>query len=237
MRSLYWPHVATHPKLWYLEKLGLLGDLPGSEKEVLERETKMHRFTRSQVIFAAGDAASHLWLIKTGAVKIMGRTPDGRDALVALLEPGDVFGELAMFEDGPRTETAIAAEDSALCAIPRGTMTTLAQRYPHLGYTLTKLMGLRLRRLSMRVEELLCRSASARLAHAMMTLADRHGVADADGVLIPLRLSQADLGRLVGLSRETVNGIVRQWEDEGLVEMSRRAIRVRQPEALRGLGH
>jgi CRP/FNR family transcriptional regulator len=87
--------------------------------------------------------------------------------------------------------------------------------------------------LQSRVEELLHRSAPARQAHALLDLAAGHGIADADGVLIPLRLNQTDLGRLVGLRRETVNGILQGWRSEGLVEVDRRAIRLRNIDTLK----
>lgn len=83
------------------------------------------------------------------------------------------------------------------------------------------------------MEELLCKSAHARVAHALLDLASRHGVTDTDGILISLRLSQGDLGRLVGLSRETVNAILQEWREQHLMEMDRRSIRVRDPERLR----
>jgi CRP-like cAMP-binding protein len=95
------------------------------------------------------------------------------------------------------------------------------------------MMGLRLRTLRTRVEELLGKSAPARLAHAILELSHQHGIADDGGVLIPLRLSQGDLGKLVGLTRETVNGILQAWRDQGIVDTDRRSIRVQDPERLR----
>jgi CRP-like cAMP-binding protein len=101
------------------------------------------------------------------------------------------------------------------------------------GLQITKLIGLRLRRLEARVEELLGKSAQARLAQTLLQLAEEHGVGDADGVLIPMRLSQSELGRLVGLRRETVNTILQAWRQRGLVDAARRTIRLRHPDALR----
>lgn len=75
--------------------------------------------------------------------------------------------------------------------------------------------------------------AYARLAHSLLDLADGHGVADAEGMVIPLRLSQTDRGRLVGLRRETVNGILQEWREQRIVESDRRAIRLRDIDALK----
>jgi CRP-like cAMP-binding protein len=109
----------------------------------------------------------------------------------------------------------------------------MIQEAPAFGWHVTKLVGRRLRTLRTRVEELLGKSAPARLAHAILQLAQQHGIQDGGGVLIPLRLSQGDLGKLVGLTRETVNSILQAWGDQGVVEMDRRSIRVRDPERLR----
>jgi CRP-like cAMP-binding protein len=111
----------------------------------------------------------------------------------------------------------------------------LVRETPEIGFQITKLIGLRLRTFRSRVEELLCKSAPARLAHALLELAERHGVADTDGVLISLRLSQGDLGRLVGLSRETVNAILQEWREQSLLEMDRRSLRLRDPERLKAI--
>jgi CRP-like cAMP-binding protein len=108
----------------------------------------------------------------------------------------------------------------------------MIQENPAFGLHVTKLIGLRLRTLRTRVEELLGKSAPARLAHTLLELGRHHGIRDNGGVLIPLRLSQGDLGKLVGLTRETVNGILQAWRDQGLVEMDRRCVRLRDSERL-----
>lgn len=109
----------------------------------------------------------------------------------------------------------------------------VVQDTPALGYQITKLMGSRLRRFRTRVEELLCKSAPERLAQTLLDLADECGVQDAGGVLIRLRLNQGDLGNLVGLARETVNIVLQDFRQRGLIEMEGRRIRVTDQEGLR----
>lgn len=109
----------------------------------------------------------------------------------------------------------------------------MIEQTPAFGRHVTKLVGLSLRTFRTRVEELLGKSAPARLAHAILELSRQHGIQDDGGVLIPLRLSQGDLGKLVGLTRETANGILHAWRDQDVVEMDRRSIRLRDPERLR----
>ncbi len=104
-----------------------------------------------------------------------------------------------------------------------------------LGYQITKVMGLRLRRFRTRIEELLCKSAQARVAHTLLDLAADYGVPDSNGVLVPLRLNQADLGNLVGLARETVNVVLRDFKQRGLVDAGRSSIRIVDPARLRAV--
>jgi len=145
------------------------------------------------------------------------------------------FRNPQIVDDAPRDHVATAHEDVVLCALGRDLLLRMAQETPALGYQITKLMGLRLRRFRTRVEELLCKSAQERIAHTLLDLAADYGIPDNEGVLIPLRLNQADLGNLVGLARETVNMVLQDFKQRGLVEAGRRNIRINDPVRLRGV--
>ncbi len=222
-----------HSALWYFEHFGLLRGLSDEQKQQVLSKSRMFEARRGQPIYLAGDPSEHVYLVKTGAVKVVGRTPEGADVILAVLTPGDIFGELALTGHEPRDHRAEAADDSLLCEMPRDLLVQMFRESADFGLHLTKLLGLRIRTLRMRVEELLGKSAPARLAHALLQLAEQHGVQDGGGVLLPLRLSQGELGKLVGLTRETVNSIVQAWRDQGLIDMDRRCIRLRNPERLR----
>jgi len=221
-----------HTLLWHFERFGLLQGLSADQKQQVERHTRMLQFKRGQPVYLPGDPSEHVYVVKSGAVKIVGRAPEGRDVILMLLTPGDILGELALTADEPRDHRAEAAEDTLLCAMPRGILIQMIADAPAFGLHVTTLIGRRLRTLRSRVEDLLGKSAPARLAHTLLGLSRHHGIQDNGGVLIPLRLSQGDLGKLVGLTRETVNGILHVWRAQGLVEMDRRSVRLRDPERL-----
>jgi CRP/FNR family cyclic AMP-dependent transcriptional regulator len=223
----------THSKLWYLEQLGLLDSLADNQRSALSGMTRLFEARRGMRIYLPGDQSDRIYLVKSGVIKIARQTADNREIVLAYLRAGDIFGELALVDDTPRDHFAEASDDAVLCEIARDALLRVITDTPHVGLRITKLIGQRLRRLEARVEELLSTTAHARLAHTLLQLADEHGITDADGVLIPLRLSQSELGRLVGLRRETVNAILQQWRRRGLVEVERRAIRLRDPEILR----
>lgn len=225
--------VAAHSKLWYLQQFRLLDAMTDQQKRVVEKMTHMLEIKRGQRIYMPGDPSDQIFLLKVGIVRISTIGSDQQETILALLYPGDIFGELAIVDDAPRDHIATAHDDVVLCALSRDLLLRVAQETPALGYHITKLMGLRLRRFRTRVEELLCKSAHARIAHTLLDLADDCGVPDNQGILIPLRLNQADLGNLVGLARETVNIVLQDFKQRGLVEAGRRAIRILDPRGLR----
>ena len=223
----------NHSALWYFEHFGLLHGLSDEQKQEVRQHARMFNVKRGEPVYLPGDPSEHVYLVKTGAVKIVGKSPEGCEVILALLTPGDIFGELALTgDDRPQDHRAEALDDSLLCEVPRGLLVRMIQEAPAFAWHVTKLVGRRLRTLGTRVEELLGKSAPARLAHTILQLAHQHGIQDGEGILIPLRLSQGDLGKLVGLTRETVNSILHAWRDQGVVEMDRRSIRVRDPQRL-----
>jgi CRP-like cAMP-binding protein len=221
-----------HTALWYFERFGLLQGLSDDQKQYVHQRSRMFEVRRGQAIYLPGDRSEHVYLVKTGAVKILGRAPEGGDVILAVLTPGDIFGELALAGHDSRDHCAEAADDALVCEIPRDVLVRMLREAPDFGLHVTKLMGQRIQTFCTRVEELLGKSAPARLAHALLELSHQHGIKDGAGVLIPLRLSQGELGKLVGLTRETVNAILQVWREQGIVEVDRRRIRLRDSERL-----
>lgn len=223
----------SHSTIWYFEHFGLLEGLSEEQKKTISKHSDMLQVKRGQPVYLPGDPSKYVYLVKAGAVKIVGKAPEGCEVIMTILMPGDLFGELALADDQPQDHRAEAADDTLLCEVPRDMMIRMIHETPAFGLHITKMMGMQLRTLRTRVEELLGKSAPARLAHAILQLSHQHGIEDDGGLLIPLRLSQGELGKLVGLTRETVNGILQVWRNQRLVDMDRHSIRVRDPERLR----
>jgi CRP-like cAMP-binding protein len=223
----------AHSKVWYLQRFRLLDAMTPPQMQMIMKMTRMLEVKRGQRIYMEGDPSDQLFLLKVGVVKISTSVSDQQETILAFLYPGDIFGELAMIEDSPRDHLATAHEDVVLCALSRDLLLRMAQETPALGYQITKVMGLRLKRFRTRIEELLYKSAHARIAHTLLDLASDYGIPDNEGILVPLRLNQADLGNLVGLARETVNTVLQDFKRRGLVEAGRRNIRIIDPTRLR----
>lgn len=227
--------MAAHSKLWYLQRFGMLDALTHEQKVHFEPMTRMLEVKRGQHVYLPTDPGNEIFLLKAGVVRISTSGHDHGETILAFLYPGDVFGELAIADASPRGHLATAHEDVVLCSLSRELLQQMIQQAPRLGYQITKIMGLRLRRFQTRIEELLYKSAHARVAHALLDLAHDYGVEDQQGILIPLRLNQRDLGNLVGLARETVNVVLRDFKRRGMVDAQRWSIRITDPPSLRGV--
>lgn len=216
-------------------RIGLLDALGDAARGVVDEASQFVEHRRRERIYAPGDASDHVLILMSGAIKLSVESPEGREIILSFLHPGDVFGQLAMVDRGPRDHIATAYEHSMVYAIKGETLRRLIQEIPSVASEAMKLMGSELRSYRRRVEELLYKSAHARVAHTLLDLAGHHGVRDADGVVIPLRLSQRDIANLVGLTRETVNFILKDLRQRNLIETQGRSIRLREPDGLLGV--
>ena len=213
----------------------LFEGLSESEQHAVQAASRTVEFRRRHRIYMPGDPSDQLFILKSGVIKLNIVSPEGRELIRSFLHPGDVFGELSIVDSAPRDHIAEAYEDATVYAVTSEVLQRLAQQSPHLAYEVAKLLGRRMNAYRARVEELLYKSAQARVAHTLLDLAGHHGVPDAEGVVIPLRLSQSDIANLVGLTRETVNFILKDLRRRRLMENQGRSTRVRLPEVLHAL--
>lgn len=224
--------VAERSKLWYLKNVNLFHGMSEEQMRMIEQRTVMRELRRREVLYLAGDAGDRIYLLKRGVVKISALQEDGREVILALLRKGEVFGEEAVLEDAPRDHMAEAYEDALVCIITRQDFMDMLRSHPEMVFKVTKLIGLRLKTFRTRVEHLLFKGASQRLASTLLELAREHGIADAQGTLVPLRLSQQDLANLIGVTRESVNLALSDFRKRGLVVLESRAFRLPRPQAL-----
>jgi len=227
--------LAERSKLWYLKNINLFHGMSEEQMRMVEQRTVMREVRRREVLYLPGDAGDRIYLLKRGVVKISALQEDGREVLLALLRKGEVFGEEAVLDDSPRDHVAEAYEDALVCIITRQDFMDMLRSHPELAFKVTKLIGLRLKTFRTRVEHLLFKGASQRLASTLLELAHEHGISDAQGVLVPLRLNQQDLANLIGVTRESVNLALSDFRRRGLVILENRAFRLPRPQALQEL--
>ena len=142
-------------KIWYLKQFNFLNTMSEEEMASLSSVLIDNKVRKKQPIYLAGDPGENLYFLKEGRVKISRIDQSGKEFTLTLLEPGEIFGELGLFDDSPRETTAIALEDSIICMMKRSDFEKYVTNRPELSLKLNKLMGLRLRQIENRIEELL----------------------------------------------------------------------------------
>ncbi len=211
----------------------LLKHLPADDLARLEAFARSRRFKAREPVFMKGDPASGMMAVVAGRVRISSYSADGREVVLNVINPGEVFGEIALIDGGERTADAVAMEDTELLVLERRDFLPFLERNPELCIKLLKVMCHRLRRTSEQLEDFSFLDLRTRLAKRLLDLADAHGEEDGNGgIHIALSLSQRVLGAMMGTSREAVNKQLRAWEDEGLITLRRGSITLRDADQL-----
>ena len=202
----------------------LLDGIPEEPRRRVLAAGRLRRFARGEVIFHEDDPGDSLHLIAKGRVAVRVTTPLGEVATLAVLGPGDFFGELALIgRPESRTATVTALEKTETISIHRDVFDTLKSEQPSVETFITGVLGAQVRRLSGQVLEALYVPADKRVLRRLWELAKLYGEG-ADGTVVPL--TQEDLASVAGTSRATVNRVLGQATEAGFVEVSRGRIAV-----------
>jgi CRP-like cAMP-binding protein len=211
-------------KIWYLKRCDLFGRLSEAEMGRLESRALVRSFPRKSLVYMPSDRADGVLLLTAGRVRIGTVTDEGKQAILTFVEPGELFGELAVFDDGNREDYAEATENSTVLFLPADEMRRLAEEHAAVSFGITKLIGLRRRRIERRLKSLLFRSNRERLVHLLLELADQYGRTVADGIDLGIKLSHQDLAAVIGSTRETVTIVLGELQAEGTLRVGRRKI-------------
>jgi CRP-like cAMP-binding protein len=221
--------------LWYLKKIPLLQDLPAEAMARLAESVEINEVRRRQVVYLPGDPGRSVYFVNGGRVKISKVTRDGKELTLAYRGPGDLFGELAMVDGGPREEMAEAMDNALLTELERGDFERLVQAQPLLGFRLAKLLTVRRREIENKIENLVFKDVNAKLAELLLRLGSDYGVDDARGTLVALKITHQEMANLIGSTRETVSLTLSQFKRRGLIRTDGRKVIIADREGLRAL--
>jgi CRP-like cAMP-binding protein len=219
-------------KYWYLKSCELFERLTPTQAARLESRAKARKFARGDLIYLPADRSDCVLLVVTGRIKIYHLTGEGKQALLALIDPGELFGELSLLGPDSRDEFAAAMEPSTIVLIPSEDLQQLMQEHPGVSLGVNRLLGMRRQRIERRLKSLLFRSNRERLVHLLLELAEKYGRTTQEGVVLGIRLSHQDLASIIGSTRETVTVVLGELQDEGALIVRRRQIVVKQLERL-----
>ena len=171
-----------------------------------------------------GDDGDRLYIVTDGKVKLSHSSDDGRENLIAVLGPGEIIGELTLFDPGPRSTTATAVSPASLLYLEHEDLMHVLDTNPTLAKHMLRALAQRLRRTNESLSDLVFSDVPGRVAKALLDLADRFGTATDKGVHVPHDLTQEELAQLVGASRETVNKSLADFVSRGWIRLEGRAV-------------
>ncbi len=191
---------------------------PEELEEVL-RLSSERRVTRGASIFQKGDEGSSMMAVLAGRVRVSSVSVEGKEITLNVIDPGEVFGEIALLDGKPRSADCTAIEETMLLVLERRHFLPFLQRHESLYLRLIAVLCEKLRNTSMALEELALFDLPARLARVLLKLALDYGRQTAQGTRIDVKMSQRDLSNLVASTRESVNKQLRIWRDDGVVDL------------------
>ena len=182
------------------------------------------KIAKGSVLFAEGDEGDHLYVIVEGKLKLGTSSGDGRENLLSILGPGEMFGELSLFDPGPRTSTATAVTDAKLLSLGQEKLIPWLATNPNVSLQLLARLAQRLRRTNEAVGDLVFSDVPGRVAKALIDLGERFGKQTDEGLFVHHDLTQEELAQLVGASRETVNKALADFAGRNWLKLDGRAV-------------
>ncbi|MBS2533768.1 Crp/Fnr family transcriptional regulator [Catenulispora sp. NF23] len=179
---------------------------------------------RGELLFHEGDPGDSLYVVLRGKIKLGRTSGDGRENLVAVLGPGEMFGELSLFDPGPRSAGATALVDSTLLGLSSDELTPWLATRPDVARALLRAIARRLRRTNDSMSDLVFSDVPGRVAKALLDLSARFGTPAEDGIHVAHDMTQEELAQLVGASRETVNKALADFAGRGWLRLEARAV-------------
>lgn len=210
----------------YLGANPLFGCLSLEERGTLAHRMRAKRYARDEVIFHREDPAGHLYVIIAGTVKIALPDENGREVVVAIERGGDAFGELALFDDSPRSATVTALAETEVLLLARRDFLDVLESNPQAMSRMLGLLAQMVRRSSSRVEDLVFLDLPGRVAKCLLDLSEVAGERH------EIELTQEDLASFVGATRVSVNRVLADLEKRGAIAIGRRHITVKDAELL-----
>lgn len=205
-------------------KAPLFSALDENTAQRLQDTMDPRSLTRGEVVFREGDPGDSLYVIVSGKVKLARTSADGRESLMSVLGPGEMFGELSLFDPGPRLTTAYVVSDADFISLGNDALRGFLADHPEVAMQMLAGLAHRLRRTNEGLSDLVFTDVPGRVAKALLDLSDRFGRRTDLGVLVSHELTQEELAQLVGASRETVNKALADFAHRGWITLGAKSV-------------
>ena len=217
------------------ERHFLFGKMSAAEIDALISYARVERFRAGRKIFAKGSPGQSLMAVLRGAVKISSLSDSGKEIVFTIFNAGEIFGEIAVLDGGERSADATAMTDCDLLVLARRDLLPVLENRADLLMMLIKILCRRLRLTTEQVEDVTFRHLESRVAKALVYLAESVGLHGLRGPSVELHVSQRELGNMAGGSRESVNKHLQIWHRQGLIDLSKGSIMIRDVGAIERL--
>lgn len=226
--------MATETKLWHLENFNLFKTLSAFEKIEMSTKVKHSNMKKNDYVYFPDDPSSSIFFLKNGRVKIGTYSDSGKEIIKAILNPGEVFGELSLVGQEKRNDFAIALDNNiVVCSLGMKEMEEMIEKDPLIGIKVTKLIGFRLQKIERRLESLVFKDARTRLVDFIIDIANEKGKAIGKEILVKHNLTHMDIANLTATSRQTVTTVLNELKEKNLIHLERNKFLIRDIAALK----
>ena len=217
---------------WVLSRAAIFHGVEPSALRALTGELHPMIVKHGHTFFAEGEQGDRMYIIVAGKVKIGRRAHDGRESLYTVRGPSESFGELSVFDPGPRTSTATALSDVVVAPVEGLTLRAWIADRPQISERLLRVLARRLRRTDDLLSDLIFTDVPGRLAKQLLSLAQRFGVQEDGALRVTHGLTQEELAQLIGATRETVNKALADFSQRGWIRLEGKSVVITESEHL-----
>ncbi|MDY3128301.1 MAG: CRP-like cAMP-activated global transcriptional regulator GlxR [Corynebacterium sp.] len=207
-----------------LSRAGIFQGVDPVAVDNLIKQMETVRFPRGTTIFEEGEPGDRLYIITSGKIKLARRAPDGRENLLTVMGPSDMFGELSIFDPGPRTSSAVCVTEVKAATMNSDMLNQWVSDHPSIAQQLLRVLARRLRRTNANLADLIFTDVPGRVAKTLLQLANRFGVQESGSLRVNHDLTQEEIAQLVGASRETVNKALATFAHRGWIRLEGKSV-------------
>lgn len=217
----------------YLRGVTILSGLTDAQLGVLAASFHRRTYPAREIIFHQGEPGTALYIIVAGKVRVFVCSETGREMTADILGRGEVFGEMALLSNQPRSASIMAMTSTQVLTLDRDAFHAGLRAYPEIAVNILAVLANRLRATTTFASELVFNNLHGRVGHVLLALAERHGVAEGEALRLDVPLTQAELATLVGTTRESVSRTLSVYESHGVLRVAGTQLTILKPRALR----
>ncbi len=215
-----------------LKNLSVFARLNENEVRLVCERAYEKQYKKGKIIFFENDSPQKLYLLASGRVKLSMLSQEGKEKVLTILQEGDIFGEISLFDHDPHPLTAEVIEKSRLIIISWEDLESIIMEDPGLAIKIIKALSKKTRLLTSQVRGLVFQNAEGRLASLLCRFSREFGVDVKSGIMIELVLTHQEIANLLGASRVTVTKLLNQFKNEGIIKLYKRKIIIKDKKEL-----